>query len=216
MPINVAVGSLLPAWFQFVLITQKINKKGERNKKQAKKHRAQRKAHSIFPLACQLGFFFYPTLNSLVKRSMKFVCLQSPNSSENSSWYCKCCCSFCYCCYQMPEIIVRHYDFDLIDMSSSSSSSSTTSSQSVVCKSCLYRRAMFSDRGRWFHASLTSNIYRKHITTTTASTSICWIGKHWPKQSALYAGVPQLAKSALNSMFILEAQLRRREVWGKV
>lgn len=82
----------LLAWFQFVLITQKINKKGgsENHKESKETKQREKQMHTVYfrSLVNWVFSFFYPTLNSLVKRCMKFVCLQTPNSSENSSWHC--------------------------------------------------------------------------------------------------------------------------------
>lgn len=47
MPINVAVGSL-PAWFQFVLITQKINKKGASEIKSKQRNTEHREKHTVY------------------------------------------------------------------------------------------------------------------------------------------------------------------------
>jgi len=91
-------------------------------------------------VACQFGFSLFQmsplklALNFPVKRSMKFVCLQSPNSNplnhpssiarKNSSGY--------YCCrYQMPEIIVRFGIVVLID------NITDAIATQLVCKSCL-------------------------------------------------------------------------------
>lgn len=61
----------LLAWFQFVLITQKINKKGS---EQRNKTERETNTYSIFPLACQLGFFLLPDFE-LSGETLHEICL---------------------------------------------------------------------------------------------------------------------------------------------